>query len=179
MLWSRHSAKLGTLPSARTMALGKDFLKKKIKIFLPSTGHVTTRRRFKKNRKTLPSVGHVTARQRRRQTGLSVDGDFSVPSVDVALGKGFAECPIYCTRQRTLCRQKLCRRVFAECNTRQTLCRVQTWVCRVFRALGKEPVSSSATKQAKHQKSRTNQRWASVMSLVLIEDIALFGSPLT
>ena len=60
------------------------------------------------------------------------------------------ECPIYCTRQRTLCRQKLCRRVFAECNTRQTLCRVQTWVCRAFRALGKEPVSSSVTHVLDH-----------------------------
>ena len=48
-----------------------------------------------------------------------------------ALGKDFAECSKSDTRQRPLCRGRLCRVVFAECYTRQRVCRVQTGLCRV------------------------------------------------
>ena len=48
-----------------------------------------------------------------------------------ALGKVFAECPKSDTRQRSLCRGRLCRVAFAECNTRQRVCRVQTGLCQV------------------------------------------------
>ena len=41
-----------------------------------------------------------------------------------ALGKGFAECPTKDTRQRRLCRPIFCRVTFAECSTRQSLCRI-------------------------------------------------------
>ena len=41
----------------------------------------------------------------------------------------FAECPKSDTRQRSLCRGRLCRVAFAECNTRQRVCRVQTGLC--------------------------------------------------
>jgi hypothetical protein len=41
-----------------------------------------------------------------------------------ALGKVFAKCPIKDTRQRRFCRQFFYRVSFAECNTRQSLCRV-------------------------------------------------------
>jgi hypothetical protein len=49
-----------------------------------------------------------------------------------ALGKAFAECPIKDTRQIRFCRQFFYRVSFAECNTRQSLCRVQIGLCRVF-----------------------------------------------
>ena len=71
------------------------------------------------------------------------DDHFSSPSVPVALGKAFAECPIKDTRQRGLCRSNFYRVFFAECRTRQRLCRVQFDLCRVPRELGKEPESSS------------------------------------
>ena len=60
-----------------------------------------------------------------------------------ALGKGFAECPTKDTRQRRLCRLIFYRVVFAECNTRQSLCRVQIGLCRVPLALGKATDSRS------------------------------------
>ena len=68
-----------------------------------------------------------------------------LPSVSLALGKAFAECPINCTRQRGLCRQTFYRAPFAECSTRQILCRVYIILCRVPEALGKEAVSGSET----------------------------------
>ena len=60
-----------------------------------------------------------------------------------ALGKGFAECPTKDTRQRRLCRLFFCRVLFAECSTRQSLCRVQIGLCRVPLALGKFTESGS------------------------------------
>ena len=69
----------------------------------------------------------------------------SLPSAFPALGKGFAECPTKSTRQRLFCRLILCRVPFAECGTQQSLCRVYFGLCRVPQALGKVPVSSSAT----------------------------------
>ena len=62
-----------------------------------------------------------------------------------ALGKGFAECPTKDTRQRRLCRLFFCRVLFAECSTRQSLCRVQIGLCRVPLALGKFTESGSDT----------------------------------
>ena len=47
----------------------------------------------------------------------------SLPSIR-ALGKTFAECPYSDTRQSKLCRGNFCRVSFAECYTRQRLCRV-------------------------------------------------------
>ena len=61
-----------------------------------------------------------------------------------ALGKGFAECPTKDTRQRRLCRRVICRVFFAECSTRQSLCRVQIGLCRVPLTLGKATESGSA-----------------------------------
>jgi hypothetical protein len=42
------------------------------------------------------------------------------------------------TRQRRLCRCTVRRALFAECDTRQSLCRVFSRLCRVLQALGKE-----------------------------------------
>ena len=91
----------------------------------------------------MPSACRVDTRQSDRQRNRRRDGRFSLPSVSGALGKAFAECPIKYTRQRVLCRSIFCRVCFAECHTRQRLCRVQYSLCRVPQALGKEPESSS------------------------------------
>ena len=61
----------------------------------------------------------------------------------LALGKAFAECPIKNTRQRPLCRPEFCRVLFAECGTRQRLCRVYLGLCRMFLTLGKASVPCS------------------------------------
>jgi hypothetical protein len=44
--------------------------------------------------------------------------------VSTTLGKFFAECPTKSTRQRDRCRCTVRRAFFAECYTRQSLCRV-------------------------------------------------------
>ena len=72
------------------------------------------------------------------------NGRFSLPSALWHSAKRFAECPRKSTRQRRLCRCTVCRAFFAECHTRQSLCRVFLRLCRVLRALGKAPVSGSA-----------------------------------
>jgi hypothetical protein len=58
--------------------------------------------------------------------------------------KAFAECPTKCTRQSPRCWHFFFRVSFAECNTRQSLCRVFLELCRVFLTLGKVAVSRSA-----------------------------------
>jgi hypothetical protein len=60
----------------------------------------------------------------------------SLPSAPWHSANLFAECPRKSTRQRRLCRCTVCRAFFAECHTRQSL-------CRVLRALSKAPVSGS------------------------------------
>jgi len=55
----------------------------------------------------------------------------SLPSAFPAPGKGFVECPICGARQRSLCREGICRQLFAEYSTRQRLCQVQSLFCRV------------------------------------------------
>jgi len=61
----------------------------------------------------------------------------------LTLGKVFAECPIENTQQRDVCRHCRCHMLFAECYTRQSLCRVFFCLCRVPVAHGKASVSSS------------------------------------
>ena len=69
---------------------------------------------------------------------------FCQASVSV-LGKVFAECPIKNTRQRDVYRHCRCRVLFAECYTRQILCRVFFGLCRVPVAHGKATVSGSVS----------------------------------
>jgi hypothetical protein len=108
------------LPSARALALGKE-ISKKILCRVQDCG--TRQRNFKKKRKnSLSSAADVAL----GKEAVTVDGRFFLPSVYMALDKAFAECPIFSTRQRNLCRQILCRVLFAECGT-----------------LGKKPVCSS------------------------------------
>ena len=107
---------------------------KKIKIKALCRVPVGSRQRIflkNKNKKSLPSACRVGTRQSDHQRDRRRDGRFSLPSVTGALGKAFAECPIKDTRQRGLCRSIFCRVFFAECHTRQRLCRVQFDLCRV------------------------------------------------
>jgi hypothetical protein len=68
---------------------------------------------------------------------------FSLPSALWHSANHFAKCPRKSTRQRLLCRCTVCRALFAECDTRQSLCRVFSRLCRVLQALGKAGDSGS------------------------------------
>jgi hypothetical protein len=78
------------------------------------------------------TLGKDTVSVTRRRNGC-----FSLPSALWHSAKRFAECPIKSTRHRRLCRCTVCRALFAECDTRQRL-------CRVLRELGKAVDSGSA-----------------------------------
>ena len=94
------------LPSARAMALGKDFFLKRKKFLCRVQEYGTRQRIFKKKRKnSLLSAAEVAL----GKEAVRVDIGFFLPSADVTLGKGFTECPICGTRQRNLCRRVLCR----------------------------------------------------------------------
>jgi hypothetical protein len=71
------------------------------------------------------------------------NGCFSLPSATWHSANLFAECPRKSTRQRRLCRCTVCRALFAECDTRQSLCRVFLRLCRVLQAHGKGGDSGS------------------------------------
>ena len=73
----------------------------KKQISLPSAGAVALGKEFfyKKNRRRRPSA----------------DGVKSLPSARTALGKAFAECPKFGTRQSSLYRKGIRWRLFAEC----------------------------------------------------------------
>jgi hypothetical protein len=73
---------------------------------------------------------------------------FSLPSALWHSAKRFAECPRKSIRQRSLCRCSLCRVFFAECDTRQSLCRVFLRLRRVLQALGKAINSGSDREDA-------------------------------
>ena len=63
-----------------------------------------------------------------------------------ALGKVFAVCPKCSTRQTSSLSAVVCRALFAVCYTRQTLCRVETCLCRVPLAHGKHAQSRSVSR---------------------------------
>jgi hypothetical protein len=50
------------------------------------------------------------------------NGCFSLPSAPWQSANLFAECPRKSTWQRRLCRCTVCRALFVECDTRQSLC---------------------------------------------------------
>ena len=130
------------LPSAMTIALDKENLKKLKKHAFRVHGHCTRHRKFKKNKKTpfaecrccgtrqrglkkqisLPSVraGHSAKSffKKNRRHQPSADGVKSLPSARTALGKAFAECLKFGTRQSSLDKGFAeCKAVFAECNS--------------------------------------------------------------
>jgi hypothetical protein len=111
-----HSAKIDSLPSAAGQTLGKG---NSLAECLP--GH---------SAKT-PSSSPVVVTAAFLCRVLPGTRQTSLPSArEKALGKeGFADA--------------LCRAFFAECDTRQSLCRVFLRLCRVLRALGKAHVSGS------------------------------------
>jgi hypothetical protein len=78
---------------------------------------------------------------------------FSLPSALWHSAKKFAECPRKNTRQRRLCRCTVCRAFFAECHTRQRLCRVFLRLHRVLQALGKAIDSGSVGLASTHSSS--------------------------
>ena len=116
------------------------------------------RQRFKKKIKTFICRGSALGKQIQKKihffaegrpsakkppTAPASDGVFSLPRAILALGKGFAECPIKGPRQRPLRRLKIPRGVFAEGSPRQSLCRGFLVLCRGPEALGKACASSS------------------------------------
>jgi len=141
------------LPSAMTIALGKENLKIKnkkhafrVQWSLHSAKKIKNKiknilcrvpvqaKRFKKTDffaecRSCGTRQRVLKKIRRRRP--SADGVKSLPSARTALGKAFAECPKFGTRQSSLYRKGIRRRLFAECCTRQRLCRVQSCLCRV------------------------------------------------
>jgi hypothetical protein len=84
------------------------------------------------------TLGKDTVSVTRRHNGC-----FSLTSAPWHSANLFAECPRKSTRQRRLCRCTMCRAFFAECDTRQSLCRVFLRLCRVLQALGKYGDSGS------------------------------------
>ena len=75
-----------------------------------------------------PALGKASGT--RQSAGPGLRHVAALPSAK-ALGEVFAECPKSDTWQRSLCRGRLCRVAFAEWNTWQRVCRVQTGLCRV------------------------------------------------
>jgi hypothetical protein len=73
----------------------------------------------------------------------SRNGRFSLPSAPWHSANIFAECPRKSIRQRSLCRCTVYRAFFAECYTRQSLCRVFLRLRRVLQALGEAIDSGS------------------------------------
>ena len=104
----------------------------------PRTLDPVTRARYPIVR--LPSVGAASG------GGLCLFFLFSLKNVCRVFFLHSAKC-LPSARQKTLGKEclpiNLCRVLVAECNTRQRVCRVFVWLCRVPLTLGKPPVSRS------------------------------------
>jgi hypothetical protein len=96
---------------------------------------------------SLPSASGKTLGKDAVSVTRHRNGRFSLPSAPWHSANLFAEYPRKSTRQRRLCRCTVCRAFFAECHTRQSLCRVFLRLCRVLRALGKASVSGSERRE--------------------------------
>ena len=119
------------LPSAMTIALGKENLKKNKKTPFAECRCCGTRQRGLKKQISLPTAG-----------AMALGKEFFFKK-KIRRRQIFAECLKFGTRQSSLYRKGIRRRLFAECCTRQRHCRVQSCLCQVQQALGKEPTSSS------------------------------------
>jgi hypothetical protein len=151
----------GTLPSVRTIALGKEPRPRhRYRFFAKCSGSDTRQRSTLcrvpyKALDKVPDMGTPLAdslpspvRQTLGKDAISVtrrrNDCFSLPSALWHSTNLFAECPRKSTRQRRLCRCTVCRALFADCDTRQRLCRAFLRLCRVLQALGKVVDSGSA-----------------------------------
>jgi hypothetical protein len=116
----------GSLPSVKTIALGKEPRPEHRYRFFAECNACDTRQRGTLCRVLL---GRHSAK---------------TPSPSpVAVTDTFLYRVLPGTRQRRLYRCIVCRAFFVECHTRQSLCRVFFRLCRVLRALGKALVSGS------------------------------------
>ena len=100
-----------------------------------------------------PALCRVSASGTRQSDGPGWRHVAALPSAK-ALSKVSAECPKSDTRQRTLCRGRLCRVAFAECYTRQRVCRVQISLLP----------SVTGTRQSQWIRSCINLAWSSSIS---------------
>ena len=126
-----HSAKRSILPSARWYHSAKTIFKKiflKKNCFFAECSALALGKHS--NFAECQSLG---TRQSRRQMLTAV---IFLPSAGLALGKDFAECRFF-----ALGKEIFADKIFAE-STRQSLCRVLGWLCRVPPALDKEGVYS-------------------------------------
>jgi hypothetical protein len=92
---------------------------------------------------SLPSAAGKTLGRAAVSVTRCRNGRFSLPSAPWHSANIFGECPRKSTRQRSLCRCTVCRAFFAECYTRQSLCRVFLRLHRVLQALGEAIDSGS------------------------------------
>ena len=109
-------------------------LRKKIFFSLKNGFAECNSQKHSANNNPLPSVFWKNTRQTTFFCRLS----------NLTLDKPFVECAIKNTWQIAVRRHCRCRVLFAECYTRQSLCRVFFGLCRVRVAHGKVTVSSSA-----------------------------------
>jgi hypothetical protein len=81
---------------------------------------------------SLPSAGRKTLGKGNSfaECHLGHSAKTSSPSPQRRDGGFFAECSRKSTRQKRLCRYTVCRAHFAECDTRQSRCRVFFRLCR-------------------------------------------------
>jgi hypothetical protein len=96
----------------------------------------------------VPSLSSVTehTRQNLHHCYLSLWWWIFFAKYQMTLDKGFAECPIKSTQQRSCCRYIVRRDLFVESHTWQRLFWEFFGLCRVPKALDKAAVSSSVNK---------------------------------
>ena len=101
---ARHSAKVACLPSVLT---GHSANRLPLpSVLLVALGTVATFAECLSQRRSANFAECLTLTLSKAtvMVALAVTATFLLPSVRLALGKGFAECPIKCTRQRRLYR---------------------------------------------------------------------------
>jgi hypothetical protein len=117
----------GALPSVRGIALGKEPRPGTGIGSLPSVVALTLGKvpdRGTPLADSLPSAVRQTLGKDSVSVTRRRNGCFSLSSALWHSANHFAECPRKSTQQRRLCRCTICRALFAECDTRQRVCRV-------------------------------------------------------
>jgi hypothetical protein len=135
---TKHSAKYLTWGSPLAVSLPSVPGDTRQRSYLAECQPDSTRQRNLLCRVSPGTLGKDSVSVTRRRNGC-----FSLPSALWHLANHFAECPRKSTRQRRLCRCTVCRALFAECDIRESLCRVFLRLCRVLQALDKVGDSGS------------------------------------